>query len=105
MLVEAKMSNERNEQLPRLPVRRKNWYTTGSNSVLVPGLETANFTFGNTVRLCAAIKHRGALLCRVLERALSGASIQAGQKGVRRFSFPRKAVYQIQSAWKYARRK
>ena len=64
----------------RLPLNRDICYNTPSNSVLVTGLETANFEFESTIRLCAAIKHRGALLRSAFEWALSGASIQSGQK-------------------------
>ena len=80
---------------PRLSAQQINCYNTGSNSVLLPGLETANFTFGSTVRLCAAIKHRGALLRRALEQALSGASIRAGQKVCAAFLFRagRRTIY------------
>ena len=71
----------------RLPQMGGICYNTPSNSVLVPGLETANYMFRNTVRLCAAMQNRGALLRRVLEQALSGASIQAGQSECAAFLF------------------
>ena len=60
-------------------------YNTSSNSVLVTGLETANFEFVSTIRLCAATKHRGALLRSAFEWALSGASIPSEQKGCAAF--------------------
>ena len=67
-------------------------YNAIRNSVLVPGLETAKFTFGSTVRLCAAIYTCGALLRHALEQALSGASIRAGLKECAAFLFRAEAV-------------
>ena len=92
------MSNDLTMSLSRLSARSGFCYTTGSNSVLVPGLETAKFTFGSTVRLCAAIHHCGALLRHASEQALSGASIQAGLKGCAAFLFRASGVSPVQLA-------
>lgn len=71
------MSKEQKEQLPCLRAQGIFWYNSDSNSELVSGLETAKFTFRSTVQLCAAIKHRGALLVMLLNRLL--AVPQSGQ--------------------------
>ena len=72
----------------QLPQIRDICYNKASNSVMVPGLETAKFTFGSTVRVCAATYTCGALLRHALEQAPSGASIRAGLKERAAFLYP-----------------
>ena len=81
------MTNNLLKCRPCLSAQQINCYNTGSNSVLVPGLETANFTFGSTVRLCDAIKTATHFFVVLLNRLLAVPRFGQDSSGVS-FFFP-----------------
>ena len=78
----------------RLLMQHKNWYNANCNSVLVPGLETAKFTIGSTVQLCAAIKTAAHFFVVLLNRLLAVPQSGWDLRGAPLF-FPRRATQPI----------